>query len=54
MSKKKILIATPIHTDNLIMQYVTSVFEIVNNKSTPFEVNVFWRRGIRTYRRRRR
>ena len=45
MSKKKILIATPIHTDNLIMQYVTSVFQLINNKKSQFEVNVFWRRG---------
>jgi hypothetical protein len=43
--KKKILIATPIHTDNLILQYVSSVFQLINNKDTPFEVNIFWRRG---------
>ena len=45
MNKKKILIATPIHTDHLIMQYVTSVFQLINNKESPFEVNIFWRRG---------
>ncbi len=45
MNKKKILIATPIHTDHLIMMYVTSVFQLINNKQSPFEVNVFWRRG---------
>lgn len=45
MNKKKILIATPIHTDHLIMQYVTSVFQLINNKKSPFEVNIFWRRG---------
>lgn len=43
--KKKILIATPIHTDQLILQYVSSVFQLINNKESPFEVNVFWRRG---------
>lgn len=45
MNKKKVLIATPIHSDHLIMQYVTSVFQIINNKESPFEVNIFWRRG---------
>ena len=43
--KKKILIATPIHTDQLILQYVSSVFQLINNKDSEFEVNVFWRRG---------
>ena len=45
--KKKILIATPIHTDNLILQYVTSIFEIMNNNinNKEFEVNTFYRRG---------
>jgi hypothetical protein len=43
--KKKILIATPIHTDQLLLQYVSSVFQLINNKETLFEVNVFWRRG---------
>ena len=43
--KKKILIATPVHTDQLILPYVTSIFQIINNKDSPFEVNVFWRRG---------
>ena len=43
--KKKILIATPIHTDQLLLQYVSTVFQLINNKDTPFEVNVFWRRG---------
>lgn len=45
MTKKKILIATPIHTDQLILNYVTSVFELTNNQNSFFEVNVFWRRG---------
>lgn len=44
-TKKKILIATPVHTDHLIMQYVMSVFQLINNKESSFEVNVFWRRG---------
>ncbi len=39
--KKKILIATPVHTDQLILPYVTSIFQIINNKDSPFEVNVF-------------
>lgn len=42
---KKILIATPIHTDNLILQYVSSIFQIINNKNNDYEINVFWRRG---------
>jgi hypothetical protein len=44
MEKKKIVIATPIHTDHLIMQYVTSVFKLINDKESPFEVNVMWKR----------
>jgi hypothetical protein len=42
--KKKILIATPIHTDQLILQYVNSIFQIIN-QGTLYEVNVSWRKG---------
>jgi len=44
MDKKKILIATPIHTDNLLLQYVQSLFKIINDKSK-YDINVFFRRG---------
>ena len=44
-TKKKILIVTPLHTDNLILQYNISIFEIINNKNNQFEINVIWRKG---------
>lgn len=43
--KKKILIATPIHNDNLLLSYVQSVFTVTNNKDKPYEVTVFFRKG---------
>lgn len=42
--KKKILIATPQHTDHLLLQYVQSAFKIMNDKSV-YDVNVYFKRG---------
>ena len=43
--RKKILIATPIHNDNLLLSYVQSVFAITNDKNKPYDVTVFFRKG---------
>lgn len=44
-TKKSILVATPVHTDQLNLHYVISLFKIINDSDSPFRVNVFWRRG---------
>ena len=43
--KKKLLIATPIHNDNLLLSYVQSVFAITNDKNKSYDVTVFFRKG---------
>jgi hypothetical protein len=43
--RKKILIATPIHNDNLLLSYVQSVCSLINNKDKPYDVTVFFRKG---------
>ena len=43
--RKKILIATPIHNDNLLLSYVQSVFAVTNNKNNSYDITVFFRKG---------
>lgn len=48
MEKKKIFIATPIHTNTLILHYVTSVFKLTdlfNKNNSEYELYVQFRHG---------
>lgn len=47
MTKKKIFIATPIHTSTLTLNYVTSVFKLINmfNDNPNYQIHVQFRNG---------